>query len=213
RDQEVITNTFRAQYVSGLIGKKRVPGYKDEDGVPADSVTETLLAVRMYVDNWRWAGVPFFVRSAKRMPGRMTKILIRFRQAPLSLFNWTNLAGDAPNTLILNLQPNEGIRLEFGAKAPGPVNEILPVNMEFDYDETFGSEPPDAYERLLLDCIMGDATLFTRADEVRGQWSYVTDIINGWKNNPVRNLPVYESGTWGPPGLDEFIHLNGLTWR
>ena len=213
RDQEAITNTFRAQYVSGLIGEKRVPGYKDEEGVPADSVTETLLAVRMYVDNWRWAGVPFFVRSAKRMPGRMTKILIRFRQAPLSLFNWTNLAGDAPNTLILNLQPNEGIRLEFGAKAPGPVNEILPVNMEFDYDETFGSEPPDAYERLLLDCIMGDATLFTRADEVRGQWSYVTDIINGWKNHPERNLPVYESGTWGPPGLDEFIHQNGLTWR
>lgn len=213
RGQDAITNTFRAQYVSGLMGDKRVSGYKDEDGVPVDSVTETLLAVRMYIDNWRWAGVPFFVRSAKRMPNRMTQILIRFRQAPLSLFNWTNLAGDAPNTLILTLQPNEGIRLEFGAKAPGPVNQILPVNMEFDYDETFGSEPPDAYERLLLDCIMGDATLFTRADEVRSQWSYVTDILDGWEANPIRNMPVYESGTWGPPGLDEFIQQNGLSWR
>ncbi len=213
KGKDAVVNTFRAQYVSGLVGDKRVLGYKDEEGVPANSITETLLAARLYIDNWRWAGVPFFVRSAKRMPSRMTKILIRFRQAPLSLFNWKNMAGDAPNTLILNLQPNEGIRLEFGAKGPGPVNEILPVNMEMDYDETFGSEPPDAYQRLLLDCIMGDATLFTRADEVHSQWSFVTDILDSWSKNPIQNLPVYESGTWGPPGLDEFIEKNGLTWR
>jgi len=213
RGQDAITNTFRAQYVAGRIGEERVVGYKDEEGVPLDSTTETLLAARMYIDNWRWAGVPFFVRSAKRMPKRMTEIVIRFRQAPLSLFNWTNLAGNAPNTLVLNVQPNEGIRLEFGAKAPGPINEILPVNMDMDYYETFGSEPPDAYQRLLLDCIMGDATLFTRADEVRGQWTFVTDILKAWQDNPVKNLPVYESGTWGPPGLDAFIAENGLTWR
>jgi glucose-6-phosphate 1-dehydrogenase len=212
RGQEAITNTFRAQYVSGFIDGVRVPGYKDEQGVPAGSVTETLLAARLFVDNWRWAGVPFFIRSAKRMPARMTKIVIRFKQMPLSLFNWVNLAGDAPNALVLNLQPNEGIRLEFGAKAPGPVNQILPVNMEFDYDATFGSEPPDAYQRLLLDCILGDATLFTRQDEVHGQWAFTTDLIKAWQENPVSYLPVYEAGTWGPPGLDEFINRNGRKW-
>lgn len=213
RGTAAIDDTYRAQYVAGCLENERVIGYKDEDGVPPDSVTETLLAVRIFIDNWRWAGVPFFVRSAKRVPKRKTEIIIRFKQAPLSLFNWTNLAGDAPNTLVLNLQPNEGIRLEFGAKAPGPINEILPVKMDMDYNETFGSEPPDAYERLLLDCIMGDATLFTRADEVRGQWTFVTDILNGWAESPVNHLPVYEAGTWGPDGLDEFIEGNGRTWR
>jgi glucose-6-phosphate 1-dehydrogenase len=213
REKHAITNTYRSQYLYGNVDNQRVVGYKDEAVVPGESITETLLAVRMHVDNWRWAGVPFFVRSEKRMPMRKTEIVIRFRQAPLSLFNWTNLAGDAPNTLVLNLQPNEGIRLEFGAKAPGPINEILPVKMAMDYDKTFGSQPPDAYERLLLDCIMGDATLFTRADEVRAQWSFVTDILQAWQENPVRNLPVYESGTWGPPGLDEFIGQDGYTWR
>ncbi|MHB1482436.1 MAG: glucose-6-phosphate dehydrogenase [Bellilinea sp.] len=213
REMEAITHTFRAQYVSGVIEGVRVPGYKEEEGVPANSITETMLAVRLCVDNWRWAGVPFYVRSSKRMPKRKTEIIIRFRQAPLSLFNWVNLAGDAPNTLILNLQPNEGIRLEFGAKAPGPAREVSPVIMKFDYDETFGSDPPEAYQRLLLDSIQGDATLFTRQDEVRSQWAFTTDILKGWEANPVTNLPVYEAGTWGPPGLDEFIQKNGFSWR
>lgn len=213
RGPEAITHTFRAQYVSGVVNSDRVPGYKDEEDVPAKSITETMLAVRLCVDNWRWAGVPFYVRSAKRMPKRKTEIIIRFRQAPLSLFNWVNLAGDAPNTLILNLQPNEGIRLEFGAKAPGPAREVSPVKMEFDYDETFGSDPPEAYQRLLLDSIQGDATLFTRQDEVRAQWAFTTDILKGWEANPVTNLPVYEAGTWGPPGLDEFIQKSGFSWR
>ncbi len=119
KGKDAIQNTYRAQYVSGTIEGKRVPGYKDEAGVPPDSVTETLLAARLYVDNWRWAGVPFYVRSGKRLPSRLTEIVIRFRQAPLSLFDWHNLAGDAPNTLVLSLQPDEGIRLEFGAKARG----------------------------------------------------------------------------------------------
>ncbi len=213
KGKDAILNTYRAQYVSGTIDGKRVPGYKDESGVPPDSVTETLLAARLYIDNWRWAGVPFYVRSGKRLPTRLTEIVIRFRQAPLSLFDWHNLAGDAPNTLVLSLQPDEGIRLEFGAKAPGPVNQIAPVNMEFNYQETFGVEPPEAYERLLLDCIQGDATLFTRSDEVLSQWAFTSNILEAWQQYPVRNLPVYEAGTWGPPGIDDFIQQDGRQWR
>ncbi len=147
------------------------------------------------------------------LPTRLTEIVIRFRQAPLSLFDWHNLAGDAPNTLVLSLQPDEGIRLEFGAKAPGPINQIAPVNMEFNYQETFGTEPPEAYERLLLDCIQGDATLFTRSDEVSSQWTFTSNILEAWQQFPVRNLPVYEAGTWGPPGIDDFIQQDGRQWR
>jgi glucose-6-phosphate 1-dehydrogenase len=213
RGMDAISNTYRAQYVAGSIDGKRVPGYKDEPGVNPASTTETYLAARIFVDNWRWAGVPFYIRSGKTMPKRATEIAIQFKQVPLSLFGWRNVAGDAPNILVLCIQPNEGIILTFGAKAPGPVNQIEPVKMNFDYVETFGGEPPEAYERLLLDCITGDATLFTRTDEVQAAWEFVNGILDGWSANPVRNLPVYEAGTWGPPGVDEFIGRDGRAWR
>jgi glucose-6-phosphate 1-dehydrogenase len=203
---EAIKQTFRAQYVSGWIKGKRVAGYKDEEGVPQDSITETYLAARLHVDNWRWAGVPFYIRSGKRLPRRITEIAVHFKQVPLPLFGWKNMAGAAPNILAINIQPDEGITLSFGAKSPGPENQIAPVKMEFDYVESFGAEPPEAYERLLLDSLAGDATLFTRTDEVHAAWKFVTDIIEGWEHNPQKNLPVYEAGTWGPPGADEFIH-------
>lgn len=210
---DAITHTYRAQYASGSINGKRVPGYKDEANVSGQSITETYLAARVFVDNWRWAGVPFYLRSGKRLPVRVTEIAIQFKQAPLSLFNWQNMAGEAPNALILNLQPNEGITLTFGAKGPGPTNHILPVNMEFRYQESFGVVPPEAYERLLLDCLMGDATLFTRSDEVHTQWGFTTGILEGWKNYPVKNLPVYESGTWGPHGADDFLISDRRKWH
>lgn len=209
---DAMANTFRAQYVSGTIDGKRVPSYKDEGGVAPNSTVETFLAARFFVDNWRWAGVPFYIRSGKRMPCRVTEIAIHFKQAPLSLFNWHNMAGDAPNTLILNLQPNEGITLTFGAKVPGPKNVIAPVKMDFSYEKTFDSEPPEAYERLLLDAMVGDATLFTRSDEVLAQWAFTTNILDAWKEFPIRNLPVYEAGTWGPPGVDEFISKDNRSW-
>lgn len=213
KNNDAVLNTYRAQYVSGSIAGMRVPGYKDEPGVAPNSLTETFLAARVWVDNWRWAGVPFYVRSGKRLPERLTEVAIHFKQVPLSLFNWENLAGQAPNVLSLNLQPNEGITLTFGAKTPGPVNQISPVHMKFSYQETFGGEPPDAYERLLLDSISGDATLFTRSDEVRNQWAFISTILDAWKNSPIKNLPVYEAGTWGPPGVDEFIAQDGFKWR
>lgn len=211
--RDAILNTYRAQYTSGAVGDKRVPGYKDEKDVSPTSLTETYMAARLYVDNWRWAGVPFYLRSGKRMAARVTEIAIQFKQPPLSLFNWQNLAGNAPNMLILNLQPNEGITLTFGAKSPRPVNEIAPVQMHFNYEEAFGTEPPEAYERLLLDGLTGDATLFTRSDEVLSAWAFTTDIIEAWKRYPVRNLPVYEAGTWGPPGSDDFISRDDWGWR
>lgn len=212
RGQDAVTNTYRAQYVSGFSGAQRVPGYKDEGGVPVNSVTETYLAARLFVDNWRWAGVPFYLRSGKRLPARATEIALQFKQVPLSLFNWQNLAGDAPNVLTINIQPNEGITLTFGVKSPGPINQISPAKMSFNYEETYG-EPPEAYERLILDCLGGDATLFTRSDEVRAQWSFTTHILEAWNKFAVKNLPVYEAGTWGPPGADDFIHRDGRTWR
>ncbi len=213
RGVEAITNTYRAQYVSGALDGQRVPGYKDENNVSGTSTVETFLASRVYVDNWRWAGVPFYLRSGKRLPARVTEVAIQFRQAPLSMFNWQNVAGEAPNVLILNLQPNEGITLTFGAKGPGPGHQVMPVKMDFSYQELFGIKPPEAYERLLLDCLMGDATLFTRADEVKAQWTFTTNILEAWEAYPVRNLPVYEAGTWGPPGADEFIRSDKREWR
>lgn len=214
RGEDTIRHTYRAQYVSGMIEGKRVPGYKDEPNVAANSITETYLAARLHVDNWRWAGVPFYIRSGKRLPSRVTHIDIHFKQVPLSLFGWRNLAGDAPNMLSLNIQPDEGITLTFGAKAPGPINQIEPVAMNFDYVATFGSEPPEAYERLLLDCLAGDATLFTRTDEVQAAWAFTTDLIEGWRMKPVQNLPVYEAGTWGPEGADDFVrHEDGHSWH
>jgi len=212
RGQDAITNTYRAQYVSGLDNGKRVVGYKDEAGVAPNSVNETFLAARLYVDNWRWAGVPFYLRSGKRLPARATEIALQFKQVPLSLFNWHNLAGDAPNVLAINIQPNEGITLTFGVKSPGPINQISPAKMAFNYEETYG-EPPEAYERLILDCLGGDATLFTRSDEVKAQWNFTTHILQAWKDFPVKNLHVYEAGTWGPPAADDFIHHDGRAWR
>jgi glucose-6-phosphate 1-dehydrogenase len=210
---DALANTYRAQYASGTIGGQRVPGYKDEAGVSPSSITETYMGARLFVDNWRWAGVPFYVRSGKRMPAFLTEIAIHFKQVPLALFDWKNMAGDAPNVLVLNLQPNEGITLTFGAKLPGQVNQIAPAKMEFNYQQAFGGNPPEAYVRLLQDCMAGDATLFTRSDEVRAAWEFTSSILEAWKENPVKNLPVYEAGTWGPPGADDFINSSGRCWR
>jgi glucose-6-phosphate 1-dehydrogenase len=213
KTHDVIKDTFRAQYVSGFVNDHRVPSYRDEPGVSPTSMTETYLAARLFIDAWRWSGVPFYIRSGKRLPGRLTEIAIHFKQVPLALFGARNFAGNAPNLLILKIQPDEGITLTFGAKAPGPIHQVEPVSMEFSYAKTFGGEPPEAYERLLLDCMMGDATLFTRSDEVLAAWSFTTNILEGWATQNLKNLPVYEAGTWGPPGSDEFIEKDGNTWR
>ncbi len=208
-----IENTVRGQYVSGTIDGKRVPSYRDEPGVSPDSTTETYLAVRLFINNWRWAGVPFYLRSGKRLPHRVTEIAIQYTQVPLSLFGQRNLAGEAPNVLVLRIQPDEGITLYLGAKSPGSVMQIEPVQMRFSYAEAFPGEPPEAYERLLLDSLLGDATLFTRSDEVVEAWKLTDGIIDAWKAQDLKNLPVYEAGTQGPHSADEFIQRDGREWR
>lgn len=210
---DALTNTFRGQYVAGSMDGKRVQGYKDEKGVPEGSVTETYLAAKLLIDNWRWAGVPFYLRCGKRLGERVTEVAIQFKQPPLRLFDWQDMGGAAPNLLILNIQPDEGITLTFGAKNPQPRTEISPVRMQFSYQNSFGSEPPEAYERLLLDCLTGDATLFTRSDEVLAAWRFTSGILKAWDDKPVKNLPIYEAGTWGPTSADDFIHRDGWSWR
>jgi len=210
---DALKNTFRAQYVSGTIEGKRVPSYRDEPDVAPDSTTETYMAARLFINNWRWAGVPFYLRSGKRLPRRVTEIAIQFTQIPLALFGQQNLAGEAPNVLIIRIQPNEGITLFLGAKVPGGAMRIEPVEMRFNYADAFGGEPPEAYERLLLDCLMGDATLFTRRDEVEEAWRLTQGILDAWEQQNLRNLPVYEAGTQGPHGADDFIQSDGRIWR
>jgi glucose-6-phosphate 1-dehydrogenase len=213
RGAEAVRNTFRAQYSGGRQDGKAIQAYAEHEGVAKNSHTETLFAARINIDNWRWAGVPFFIRSGKHLPRRVTEIAVQYKQVPLSLFGARNMAGDAPNRLLLNIQPEEGITLTFGAKEPGPENKIKSVKMDFSYAEAFGRSTPEAYERLLMDCIHGDATLFTRSDEVLAAWTFIDDILKAWARHPRTKLPLYKPGTWGPPELEEFIRAHGQGWR
>jgi glucose-6-phosphate 1-dehydrogenase len=164
------------------------------------------------VDNWRWAGVPFYLRSAKRMPKRVTEVAIHFKQVPLKLFGGAKLAGE-PNVLAIRIQPDEGISLNFGSKVPGPSMEVHPVNMEFRYGTSFGTEPPEAYERLILDCMLGDGTLFTRGDEVEASWTWIDRIEHAFLHGPAPSFPNYDSGSWGPEEADRLIEADGRSWR
>jgi glucose-6-phosphate 1-dehydrogenase len=202
----------RAQYTQGHVLGESVPGYRQESGVAPESVTETYVALKLFADNWRWAHVPIFLRSAKRMPKRVTEIAIQFRQAPHLLFGHDRGQGPVPNVLSIRIQPNEGISLHFGSKIPGPTMEVAPVNMEFRYGTSFGNEPPEAYERLILDAMIGDSTLFTRDDEVEASWTFITGIHEAWARQKKRQIPFYEAGSWGPPEADELLG-EGIRWR
>jgi glucose-6-phosphate 1-dehydrogenase len=209
RPDEVDAATVRAQYTRGSFGGEEVKGYRDEEGVPAESVTETYAAVRLHVDNWRWARTPFFLRSGKRLPRRVTEVAITFKQPPLSLFDGGKW--QTPNVLLLRIQPDEGVALRFGAKVPGPDVRIRDVRMDFRYGTAFGGETADAYERLLLDSMLGDGTLFARADEVEEAWRIVDSIVAGWKQSP-RRPDEYVAGTWGPERAEALLGP-GRAWR
>ncbi|HTK11698.1 MAG TPA: glucose-6-phosphate dehydrogenase [Ktedonobacteraceae bacterium] len=212
--KDVATNTIRAQYGSGWVSGKQVTGYLEETGVSPTSTTETYVAMKLFVDNWRWAGVPFYLRTGKHLPKRVTEIAIQFKSAPLMLFKKSDAQGQVePNVLTLRIQPDEGISLKFGAKVPGTDMQIRAVNMDFFYGSSFVREQPEAYERLLLDCMLGDSTLFTRRDEVEAQWTFIQGILDGWKNETTSSVQSYESGTWGPQAADEFIWRDGYRWR
>jgi glucose-6-phosphate 1-dehydrogenase len=211
--EEVLSKTVRGQYGEGGPPGERVPGYRNEPDVPPDSRTETFVAMKLAIDNWRWADVPFYLRTGKRMPSRSTHIVIQFRRAPFMLFRDTPVETMMPNQLVLHIQPEEGISLRFAAKVPGPSMRLGAVNMSFEYSDYFGSQPNTGYERLLHDCMIGDATLFQRADMVEAGWCVVSPALDVWKALPPRNFPNYAAGTWGPKEADELLERDGRHWR
>ncbi len=212
--RDVLTNTIRAQYGAGYVGGHQVPGYLQEEGVSASSTTDTYVALKTYVDNWRWAGVPFYLRTGKHLPKRVTEIAIQFKRPPLMLFKDSDAQGQVEaNVLTLRIQPDEGISLKFGAKVPGTDMQIRSVNMDFFYGSSFVREQPEAYERLILDAMHGDSTLFTRRDEVEAAWTFVQGILDEWQSAPRDTIYSYESGSWGPQAADEFIWRDGRRWR
>ena len=211
--EDVLSKTVRGQYGDGVMGGVHVPAYRSEDGVPPDSRTETFVAMKVLIDNWRWAGVPFYLRTGKHLPGRNTHVVIQFRQAPFMLFRETQVENLMPNQLVLHIQPEEGISLRFAAKTPGPAMQLGEVDMDFEYADYFGQTPNTGYERLLHDCMIGDATLFQRADMVEAGWSVVNPVLDVWKALPPRNFPNYPAGTWGPKEADELLERDGRHWR
>jgi glucose-6-phosphate 1-dehydrogenase len=201
----------RGQYSAGSVGGKAAKAYREEKDVKPDSKTDTYAAVKLYFDNWRWAGVPFYLRSAKRMPKRVTEIAIQFREAPHLLFSKDSSQLE-PNQLIVRVQPDEGITLRIGAKVPGQATRIRWVNMDFRYGSSFGVASPEAYERLLLDCILGDSTLYARRDMTERGWEIVMPILEAYKD-PETPVHFYESGSWGPEAADQLIERDGRRWR
>ncbi len=212
--KEVRLATVRGQYGAGWVAAEEVPAYRDETGVPAGSSTETFVALRLLVDSWRWAEVPFYLRTGKRLPKRATEIAITFKRMPHLLFaEATDVPFLEPNVLSIRIQPNEGMNLKFLTKAPGSPLRIRPANMDFLYGASFIAQAPSAYETLLLDAFRGDTTLFTRSDEVDAAWSIVEPIMEGWANLPPPKFPNYEAGSWGPSEADELIEREGRRWR
>jgi glucose-6-phosphate 1-dehydrogenase len=211
--EDVLSRTVRGQYGPGVIDNHPVPGYRQEPGVPPDSRTETFVAMKLAIDNWRWADVPFYLRTGKRLAAQTTEIVIQFRRAPFVLFRDTPVENLMPNQLVLHIQPEEGISLQFAAKVPGPIMRLGGVDMNFKYADYFGTQPSTGYERLLHDCMIGDATLFQRADMVEAGWCVVSPVLDVWKALPPRNFPNYPSGSWGPKDSDELLDRDGRHWR
>jgi glucose-6-phosphate 1-dehydrogenase len=218
---EALDLTVRGQYGPGNFCGQPVPGYREEPNVSPTSTVETFVAMKVEVDNWRWAGVPFYVRAGKRLTKRVTEISIHFKRVPHALLmsraNSGPLADAATridtDVLALRIQPDDGISLRFVAKVPGPAMTLRPVNMDFRYGTTFGKASPEAYERLLLDAMIGDPTLFARADEVHGAWQFITPILEAWAAAPPPALPNYAAGTWGPDAANVLIERDGRQWR
>ena len=211
-EREVAARTVRGQYAGGFIEGETVPSYREEHDVANDSQTETFVALRCFVDNWRWEGTPFYLRTGKRLPKRSTEIAIRFRAAPHRIFKRDPDDAIVANELVLRIQPDEGISLTFGAKVPVQGFRIRTVNMDFVYGAAFMLDAPDAYETLILDALRGDATLFTRRDEVEQQWTFIDPILDAWHRG-VPALSPYPAGSWGPPEAETLMERDGRQWR
>ncbi len=212
-EESVGRHAVRGQYGKGELNDEPVPGYRQEPDVDPQSNTPTYVAMRLAIDDWRWAGVPFYLRTGKRLPKRATEIAVRFKRPPLSLFRKTPVERVNPNLLILRLQPDEGISLSFDAKVPGAVMKLGNVEMDFCYETYFGGAPQTGYERLLYDAMQGDATLFQRADMVEASWEVVAPIVEAWDANPAASFPNYPAGSWGPAEADELLARDGHHWR
>ncbi len=211
--EEVLTQAVRGQYDAGSLGEQKCVAYRSEEKVAPNSTTETFVAMKLRIDSWRWADVPIYIRTGKRLPKRLTEIAIQFKQAPYQLFRKTNVEKLRTNRLVIHIQPDEGISLRFGAKIPGPVVNLGAVKMSFNYKDYFGSTPSTGYERLIYDCMNGDATLFQRADMVEAGWSVVDPILDVWQALPPRAFPNYPAGTWGPKEADDLLERDGRQWR
>ncbi len=212
-DRDIDENVVRAQYASGFHHGASVPGYRQEDGVARDSTVETYVGLKLFIDNWRWAGVPFYIRTGKRMPKRASEIAVQFKDVPHLLFNVNREKPLEPNVLALRIQPDEGFSLRISTKLPGQKMQLYPVKMDFQYGSTFGNTSPEAYERLLLDVMAGDATLYMRRDEVEAAWSWIMPLLDSWSGGGRRWLPEYEAGSWGPIEADRLIGTTGGSWR
>jgi glucose-6-phosphate 1-dehydrogenase len=213
------TWAVRGQYVAGLVNRQPAPAYREEDRVHPTSNRETFVAMKVAIDNWRWAGVPFFLRTGKRLPKQVTEIAIQFKKPPLNLFSTVECDGDLcdlvetrPNQLVLRIQPEEAIALQFSTKRPGMQYQVQPVSMDFEYQTHFSAELPEAYERLLLDVMRGDSTLFTRSDELEAAWRFVTPVLQAWENSS-SPPDFYPAGTWGPSSADRLISETRALWR
>jgi glucose-6-phosphate 1-dehydrogenase len=211
--EDVLSQTVRGQYGEGMAGSERMVAYRAEPRVHPGSNTDTFVALKLSVENWRWAGVPFYLRTGKRLARRGTQIVIQFRRAPFMLFRKTAVEDLTANQLVIRVQPSEGISLRFGAKIPGPIMRQGEVEMDFCYADYFGSTPSTGYERLLYDCMTGDQTLFQRADMVESGWNVVNPILDVWKALPPRNFPNYAAGSSGPKEADDLLARDGRAWR
>jgi len=210
-EDEVGDYAVRAQYESGWVWGEEVPGYLEEKNVSPDSKTETFVALKLLIDNWRWAGVPFYLRTGKRLPKKATEVAIQFKPTPHAPFAHAEMQGLEPNTLVVRIQPEEGVSMKIGAKVPGQGFEVRSVNMDLLYGAAFLEEAPDAYQRLLLDTMLGDPTLFIRADETEGAWEILAPIMEAWANGD--RVAHYPAGTWGPEEADELLERDGRRWR
>jgi glucose-6-phosphate 1-dehydrogenase len=206
-------HVVRAQYAAGWVNGAEVPGYRNEEGVAAASTTETYVAMRMFLDSWRWAGIPFYLRTGKRLPKRTTEIAIQFRRPPLHIFRRVSPTPISSNLLIVNVQPDEGMSVRFEAKLPGTRMQLAPVMMNFRYGSAFGVPVPEAYETLLLDAMLGDPTLFARHDFVEASWGLITPVHEAWRAAGQSQIPTYEAGEWGPREADAMMAADGRRWR
>jgi glucose-6-phosphate 1-dehydrogenase len=211
--EQIKKQVIRGQYISSTVRGETMKGYREEEGVPADSRTETFVAMKLYIDNWRWGGVPFYIRTGKRLPNRVTEVVVHFNPSPHTLFSSDDSNGGLGNQLIIRIQPDEGILLKFGMKEQGAGFKVQEVNMDFYYKDLTDSYIPEAYQRLLLDCMQGDSTLYTRGDGVESAWQFVDPILKALQEDSSIPLHGYPCGTWGPELADDMIEGEDYTWR